>query len=76
MEVLMNTLRNNQKSVLSVLGYGIGLLLLGAYLRGWWNTSQVGQEIQISTVAFMILAVLIYSEVRALYEEFQTRPRK
>lgn len=72
----MNTLRNNQKSVLSVFGYGIGLVLLGAYLRGWWVSSPIGQEIQVSTVAFMILAVLVYIEVRALYEEFQTRPRK
>lgn len=71
----MNALRNNQKTVLSLLGFGIGIVLLGTYLRSWWNMGGAGQEIQVSTVAFMVLVYLVYNEVKALIEEYQTRPR-
>jgi uncharacterized membrane protein YedE/YeeE len=72
----MNTLRNNQKTVLTLTGFGIGMVLLGSYLRSWWNMGGAGQEIQISTVAFMVLAYLVIGEVKSLIEDYQTRPRK
>lgn len=72
----MKTLQNNFKSVSSLIGFGIALVLLGSYLRGWWMAQGIAVDIMASTVGFVVVGLLAVIEIRTIYQEMQSRPSK